>query len=432
MKFSRFTYIAWFILCSLSGSAFAQSNIYGDAESESSSGVVKPQGHYQKWTYGDSEVSKTDPLIAQPLRSYDKKEEERGKQAENKRAEKKPKPTPAQQNAPQPKNPLNMSKDEFSKYAKELAGDSSEKPFIRPSENAPGEFQVMQACLQRQDYECANKYAEKYIKANVISEQLHTEVRKLTESKLRKQGLLPNSIESEEPDYENLELFGSGDVSAKPKVDEQGKPEAISTDEDQKINAGPSVGQLPSTVQALLREGEQREDQYVNKNRAEIRPPKEDDLGGGELLRMLSIPEDKQRKQANDLYKNSLTKDTNGAARVYFFFRHDDLNAFAMLPVLERVYQAHKDDKGFIMLAFSLSSMTSAELSAMKNKTHVSFPLRSGSAIAKQMEISQSPTILVVAPSSGNFAKEQGVRGFGFVDELVRLVDGSAAPKKSG
>jgi len=427
MKFmKKEVIISALLMTTLSSGAVAQRSFYYNDESTGTSGVVNPTGHYNHWEYFGAELVKTDPLIPQALRP---KKSEKEKKEEKK---KEPTPEPVEMVSAKP-DPLKMPKEEFDKYVKELAGDPSDTPYLEPSSDAPPAFKAMQACLQRGDYDCANKYAEKYTKGNALAGALYHQTKKLTENKLRKQGYMGQSIDSENPDYENLSILESGpqDKMAESSNNGTSGNSAQGSDDTNNINKGKGIGQLPGTVEQLLREGERREDQYINKNRDIVAPPKDDTLGGGEVLRMLSIPEDKQRKQASDQYNGVLPKDENGAVRVYFFFRQQDLNAYAMFPVLERVYQAHKDDKGFMLLAFSLSQMTDAELTAMKAKVKVGFPLRSGSVIAGQMDITHSPTTLVVAPSSGNYAREEGIRGFGFVDELVKIVDGSGPTRKA-
>ncbi len=413
------------LLIAFSNVAIAQRSLYYKEEEAGVSGVVKPTGHYEHWDYFGSEVSKTEPLIAQSLRPHniDKKKEQQPK--------KEPTPKPIEQVVAKKPDPLKMEKEEFDKYVRDLAGDPSEKPFVEPNADAPPAFKAMQVCLQRGDYDCAGKYAEKYTQSNVLSGEYYRQIKKLTEDKLRKKGLLAESVASEEPDYENLNILESDQQDRNQETDENGdsgsSAQKSKTPDD--VKGSGTIGRIPDTAGLLLREGEKREDQYVNKNRIVSSPP-DDGLGGGEVLRMLSIPEDKQRKQASDQYYGVLPKDENGAVRVYFFFRSEDLNAYAMFPVLEKIFQAHKDDKGFMLLAFSLSGGSLAELKAMSAKVKVSFPLRSGSVIAEQMGISRSPTTLVVAPSSGSYAREEGIRGFGFIDELVRIVDGSGPTKK--
>jgi len=416
--------ISLLLMVTLSSGAVAQRSFYYNDESPGTTGVVKPSGHYEHWEYFGSEVEKTDPLIAQALRAP-KNEKEK------KQEKKEPTPKPVEMAAAAKPDPLKMSQEDFNKYIRDLAGEPSDTPFVEPNADAPPAFKAMQACLQRGDYDCANKYAEKYTSSNVKQEELYHKIKDLTEDKLRKKGLLEDSTKSEDPNYEDVTILGAGPKEETAEAGDNGSSgttgeRAAGTDTG---NRG-GIGQLPGSVGELLREGERKEDQYVNKNRGVITPPQEDDLGGGEVLRMLSISEDKQRKQASDQYKGVLPKDDTGAVRVYFFFRPEDLNAYAMFPVLERVYQAHKDEKGFMLLAFSLSRMTNVELVAMKGKVKVNFPLRSGSVIASQMDISHSPTTLVVAPSSGNYAREEGIRGFGFVDELVKIVDGTGPTKK--
>jgi hypothetical protein len=425
MKYIQQLIMVSALLITLSGGAVAERDLYLNDESAGSSGVVNPTGYYEKWTYFGQEVSKTDQLIAQSLRSHNT-----DRQAS--KPEKKPTPKPLEEASMKKPNPLKMDKEEFNKYVEELAGDAAEKPFLEPNADAPPAFKAMHACLQRGDYDCANKYAGKYAQGNILAEEYYAQIKKLTEEKLRIKGMMPASIDDEEPDYENTTILEAGPKDKKTENAAKGESDssAEGSEKPEDLQGAGSVGRLPESVEQLLLEGEQKESQYVNKNRDAVRPPTDDGLGGGEVLRMLSIPEEKQRKQASDQYQGVLPKDEQGAVRVYFFFRKDDLNAYAMLPVLEKVYQAHKDDKRFILLAFSLAQMTNAELKAMKAKVKVNFPLRSGSIIAQQMDITSSPTTLIVAPSSGSYAKEEGIRGFGFIDELVRLVDGTGPTKR--
>lgn len=98
-------------------------------------------------------------------------------------------------------DPLKMSKEDFDKYIKELAGDPSKTPYVEPSGDSPPAFKAIQACLQSGDYDCANEYAEKYTKSNALPATLYSSKKKLTEEKLRKRGLAS---------YESLEATGGG------------------------------------------------------------------------------------------------------------------------------------------------------------------------------------------------------------------------------
>ena len=175
------------LLITLSGGAVAERDLYLTDESAGTSGVVNPTGYYEKWTYFGQEVSKTDPLIAQSLRSHNT-----DRQAS--KPQKKPTPKPLEQASIKKPDPMKMDKKEFKKYLAELAGDPEEKPFLEPNADAPPAFKAMHACLQRGDYDCANKYAEKYTQGNILAEEYYAQIKKLTEEKLRKEGMMPASI----------------------------------------------------------------------------------------------------------------------------------------------------------------------------------------------------------------------------------------------
>jgi hypothetical protein len=388
---------------------------------ESSSGVVKPGGYYhrnQVTNYFDSDLSKTDVIVAQSQRPYKKDETPEIKES----------PTPVATTTPISEadkwnNIRQMNDADFDKYITQLGGGIGDQPVVVPNPDAPGEFKAIQACLQRGDYACANAYAEKYAARTEKLEQLQADIAKLTEKKLQERGLMPESLDNEAPDYEDLTILQNSEDLKKNKDND----DAVIDDVDSSTQRG--IGLLPGEVQALLSHGEVREEQYLAKNPGQNDFQKEVPTDK-RLIDALSIPQDKQREMARKKYQGVIGKDQNGSVRVYVFFRPEDLDAFAMFSVMEKLYQIHKNDSGFLMIGFSISSTTTIDLGAIKSKSKVSFPLRSGSNIASQLGITHSPTIVVASPSTGQYAKEEEIQGFAYFDEVVRIVNGSIDVQK--
>jgi hypothetical protein len=399
------------------------SQIY-TSNSNSTTASTKGRGFFGKnevRNIFDTKIAKTDkpkPLMG---REYEvPKEEEEQKVEEKKQPAQK---APTESSAPK-KNILEMTKEEFNEHVKGMAGDPDAPAVIEPNPDAPKAYQAMHACLQRGDFDCAKKYSNKYIDSQARAENLISDMRVLTEKSLREKNLIPDRNDSEQPNYEDISVLAAEQALA---TEEEIPAEATSKNSKQPLAKAPPMkggkGVLSDGARTLLTEGEKKESQFVERNREKLAKSAEESVGG-EVFKMLSIPEDDQRRLARTGRANLVQPDPQGAARVYFFFRPDDLDAFAMFSVLERLHKAHANDKDFIVLGFSINSMTASEMQVFWKRSKVTFPFRSGSKLAQQMGISKSSTVAILSPSSGEFVLEEGVRGFAYLDELVKMVQG--------
>jgi hypothetical protein len=100
-----------------------------------------------------------------------------------------------------------------------------------------------------------------------------------------------------------------------------------------------------------------------------------------------------------------------------------------MLPALEQLYKLRSGDPNFDLKAFTMESLNAFEERELRKQVKLSFPLQSGGELARRLQIKGSPTVVFLVPKTGRFLKEQGLRGFGYLDEIVTLITGrSGAP----
>lgn len=311
------------------------------------------------------------------------------------------------------KSIFEMDKEEFRAEMLKRYGSPDQNPIVQPNPDAPDCYKAASMALQKGDTVLARKYTDCFVR----HQKNHELVMKETVGLVMKAGSERNLHRGGgEPDYEDIY--------------EVQDPEGVQ-DADSKAKAMDdphnrfTTGSVDSSTAQIIELAERNEPRLKEKYQDSQEEEEEDPLS------ILFEPEEKMRGMVRQSRAAVIPRSQDGEVRIYFFFEMDDLDAYAMFPVLERVFQAHKDDLRFHMVAFSLTPLSPTEVAGMAARVKVSFPVRSGSRLGRQFNISKSTSTVFLSPSNEKFVVEQGIRAFGFVDEMVKMMqEGAPAPSR--
>jgi hypothetical protein len=325
-------------------------------------------------------------------------------------------PTPLEKDQPsepeKEKSIFEMDKEEFRAEMLRKYGSPDQNPIVQPHADAPDCYKAASMALQKGDTVLARKYTDCFVR----HQKNHQLVMKETMQLAMKSGTERSLSRGEgDADYENIYSL-KDDQSVQAGESRSGKADDTSSEF--------ATGTVDNTTAQLIELAERHEPRLKGKYEDAEEDKDEDPLA------ILFESEEKMRGMARQSRAGVVPRSQDGEVRIYFFFEMDDLDAYAMFPVLERVFQAHKDDLRFHMVGFSLTPLTPTEVAGMAARAKVSFPIRSGSRLGRQFNIGKSTSTVFLAPSSEKFVVEQGIRAFGFVDEMVKMMQaGAPVPK---
>jgi len=151
-------------------------------------------------------------------------------------------------------------------------------------------------------------------------------------------------------------------------------------------------------------------------------PKAEDNL---EPTKTVEQDEEKLREEVRLAVKDRVPQDPFGEVDVYFFFKMDDEGSKLMIPEIESFYKKFSSDKNVRFMALSLDNPTKEDIKEYSDTYKLSFPIKSGMALAKKLNVSGVPTTLVIPHNaSTRMIVEPGFRRSFYLEEVVSLMKG--------
>jgi hypothetical protein len=150
-----------------------------------------------------------------------------------------------------------------------------------------------------------------------------------------------------------------------------------------------------------------------------------DSLDDSEEPKDLEQDEGKLRQEVKDAVKERVPQDPFGEVDVYFFFKMDDEGSKLMIPEIESFYSSVKDDSKVRFIALSLDNPTKEDIQEFTETYKIKFPVKSGMALAKKLNVTGVPTTLIVPHNAASrMIVEPGFRRAFYIEEVVSLMKG--------
>ena len=138
----------------------------------------------------------------------------------------------------------------------------------------------------------------------------------------------------------------------------------------------------------------------------------------------LMFREDIERAKIRQALYHRVPHDAEGKVDLYFFFSPTDKQSIDLARELEPLYRVSKKDKNFNFAALSLEKVKQNDLSRFQIVSRVSFPSMVAGDLASVFQVKESPTVVLISPSSGESIQEVGIRKGMYLDELRKMIQG--------
>lgn len=338
----------------------------------------------------------------EPKKVYEFPEEEEQEQ---------PAETPNKSEATDPKSlaeqrkPLRNKEDIIEVY-----GDPSESQPVLAQADAPAPFQAMMHAMNLGDQKLAFAYARKYVRY----------IRDLRNNNRDVVGLIAKSYERE--GVEDGEGWtGAAEFDRYNKLlEEDIAEEKLKQDYDSLLeNADDETRALISRAEEFERSKERDLSKGIPKHRKVDKFLKEPETPARLLDSEASGKEAIRSKLAG---KVPVAPD--GRITVTFFFQPRDKQSLIMGAEVAKLAQAFATDSRINFQAYSVESALMAEVEYFRKKTKMNFMVDGSGLEFLEMQKRKAPSLEFSIDATGRLIREEGVRGFIYLQELLTMMQG--------
>lgn len=284
----------------------------------------------------------------------------------------------------------------------EKFGDPSSRPEIKTLDTAPKPYQAMYEALNNNDEELAYEYAIQYVRYQREMQEARNRAVAIEGVAMVKEDMLSANSWPMQDNYQQYHYLLDKEV---PELQDS-RPQSR---KDQEMM---DRRQLDSEARGIINRLKKSEHDLFN-NRGKLYTIADE------------LDEQIERQKARKLLKYKLPRDPQGKVAVYFFIRARDQDARSMAADVEKLYRSVQGGGKVSIVGLSIDRTNQGDLASFRNKTGISFPLISGEVLAKKMQITQSPTLIFSIESNGKFHLEEGLRNYYYIDEIIKIMQGS-------
>lgn len=322
----------------------------------------------------------------------------------NLHSDKKPKFEQAKLQEPAPVEPLHSDpeKSELTEREKIFAefGDPETDPTINVVDNAPKPFKAMMRALDFGDDELAFDYARQYVRYLDRHKERVSRVTSLVGHAGEAEGVLGQG------DWQRDKLYGD-----ERELLEKYKQRRTSEE------AKGEVKSLDVRAADLLKEAKGAR---LGSDTASQQPTSE----------VPQIDEAAERTAIARKIAGKVPVDPRGEVDVLFFFGTRDEQSAAMFDQIDQLAIATKSTEEIDIVGLSLDRAPTDALQAFARETKLNFPLLPGTDMAEKLKIKRSPTVVIVARTTGQAVYEEGFRPFYYLDEVRQAMQGKGSWRK--
>lgn len=285
-------------------------------------------------------------------------------------------------------------------------GNPEEEFKVKAADSAPAPFKAMLEAIRIGDQKLAMKYAVQYTKYREELQRIQQEALAISGQAKVREGVLGPDSWPNSPNYKQYHYLQELDLEA---PDEQG------VKNEQRVGAsGRRVDLLDKTQEILKRATSEEYDLFSDS------PRKVEAIDSVTL----ELDEEAERRKARQLVGRLVPKDPQGKVQVLYFLDLKDKKVMGLADDIQRLHDSAKQSKVQFM-AFTLNKRSYSSVATFKRITGAKFPIIDGTGFAKQIRITQSPTAVFVATSTGQSYIEEGIKNFYYLDEIMKMMQGA-------
>ncbi|MEZ4754294.1 MAG: hypothetical protein R3A13_08295 [Bdellovibrionota bacterium] len=280
-------------------------------------------------------------------------------------------------------------------------GNPADNHPVLAKEDAPKPFQAMMAAMQKGEDKLAYDYAKQYVR--YIQDLNRSNMRAVGLSRLAmvREGVLAESDLATSVSPEDKKLL---DEDIKEQLEQESSKTYLS--------------QLDPATKAMLLKAQTA---LVNEDISA------EDLAedSGDAEQALVDQERVERFKANLEFKTKrIPVDPQGKVDILFFFEPQQLASIKITPAIEALYRESEEDENLNLMGFTLGSGDADKEEQFRDVTNASFPIHKAANAAVALGVKQTPTVVLIAQTTGESLVEVGDRSFFYLDELVKKMQG--------
>jgi hypothetical protein len=274
-------------------------------------------------------------------------------------------------------------------------GNPFEPAAVNAIKDAPKPFQAMIEALHSGQDELAFKYAIQYVRYQKDMEEVNKKAISLIGQGSVREGVLPVESWASSPEHQEYFYLRNIDLG-EPKV----KEEKVQTNSKLSLKAKELLLRAKENKHALINEVEKLDSET------------------------LELDEEEERARARQELKGRVPVDPKGQVDVYFFFNPKDKVAMGIAQDIENIYQNSLNDEKIEFIGMTIKQFHATKTKVFKDLTNVTFPILGGSALAEQLNISKSPSLVLITRNTLIPHVETEIRSFYYLDELMKIMKG--------
>lgn len=266
-------------------------------------------------------------------------------------------------------------------------GSPDEPTQIKPQKDSPEPYKAFTEALASGDEELAYAYARKFVRYQRDLQEMQGKMVEIQGKAMLKEGLLSPDSWAMSNEYDESTHLLAADLE----------------------NANKSYElEIPGGAQAMLEEV-----------RAEER--KAEEQKEAFLKAHLNLSDQEyDREQARSKYAGKLRRSPTDTIELMLFVRMDDYRSELMSKNLQALFEQNQENQSVKFSGLSIENASGSSLSGFAQKTGVSYRVHNGAALAKQLGITESPSLVIISSGANTVSVESGVRSLAFLEEMLK------------
>ncbi len=266
-------------------------------------------------------------------------------------------------------------------------GSPDEPHKITPQKDSPEPYKAFTEALAAGDEELAYGYARKFVRYQRELQELQGKMVEIQGKAMLREGMLAPDSWAMANEYDETAGLLANDLE----------------------NANKSYElELPEQAKAMLEQAREQERLADQQKDAFLKAH----LNLGDA--------DYDREQAKAKYAGKLRRSPTDTVELMLFVRMDDYRSEVMAKNLQQLFLANQENQTLKFTGLSIENVSGSSVSAFMRKTGVGFKVQNGAALAKQLGITESPSLVIISSGTDTVSVEAGVRSLAFLEEMVK------------
>ncbi len=266
-------------------------------------------------------------------------------------------------------------------------GSPDEATPIKPQKDSPEPYKAFTEALASGDEDLAYAYARKFVRYQRDLQEMQSKMVEIQGKAMLKEGVLSPDSWAMSNEYDESAHLLANDLE--------------NTNKSYEL-------EIPGGAKAMLEEV-RAEERKANEQKEAF------------LKAHLNLSDEEyDREQARSKYAGKLRRSPTDTIELMLFVRMDDYRSELMSKNLQALFEQNQENQSLKFSGLSIENASGSSLSGFAQKTGVSYRVHNGAALAKQLGITESPSLVIISSGANTVSVESGVRSLAFLEEMLK------------